>query len=213
MTLKQGITTQFVLPYIGGCALVIFFGLSISQIQRPETVADFLTKFPFGLFGGAAAFLFLAAVTVQSILPRSAKEILVFWRLKERLPGHRAFKDESISADGRINWQTVRSYGGEPNLSATEQNNLWYRWYRSYQDHPTVIQSHRLYLAFRDLTAVAALSAPIFAIAVFWSLSVWVAILFMIFPVLAYTMFMIVARNKAYDMMAQVLVMKSSEPD
>jgi hypothetical protein len=47
---------------------------------------------------------------LSSLIPSSAKAVLVFWRLRHALPGHRAFTDKTLS-DPRIDRERLRKRG------------------------------------------------------------------------------------------------------
>ncbi len=94
------------------------------------------------------------ALILNGILGGDFKAILVFWRIKHALPGCRAFS-EYLETDPRINPSIMESHYGELPADPVEQNRLWYRIYQRHESHPAVRDSHRNYLATRDLTALS----------------------------------------------------------
>ena len=96
-----------------------------------------------------------AAVILNGVVGDTTKAVLVFWRLRDPLPGSRAFSTH-IHADPRINPAEISRKHGELPTDPAEQNRLWYRIYRSYESEPAVRDAHRSYLATRDMAALGA---------------------------------------------------------
>lgn len=95
-----------------------------------------------------------------SLLSSDAKAVLVFWRLRDTLPGHRAFSVHAIK-DPRIDMETLRKNAGKFPEAPRDQNATWYRLYKKVESEITVAQAHRHYLLFRDLATLSLLLAPI----------------------------------------------------
>lgn len=138
-SLKKGIGAKYLIPivtlYAAAAGLLGLDGLTLSQaaIQRA------------GIAGASGVGLLI----LGDLVPRSVKEVLVFWRLKERLPGCRAF---SVIAprDRRIDPTDLAVLLPTSPMNATEQNALWYRWFKETEDNPTVADAHKRYLALRE---------------------------------------------------------------
>jgi len=103
-----------------------------------------------------------------SLFSSDAKAVLVFWRLTETLPGHRAF---SVYAqkDSRIDLTALRKNIGAFPESAREQNTKWYKLYKKVESDVAVAQAHRHYLLFRDLAAISLLLAPVSLLLLYFS--------------------------------------------
>ncbi len=84
------------------------------------------------------------ALALNAFIPAWLKHVLVFWRTKDVLPGHRAFSE-----------------------MAAEQNTLWYRLLHKHEEHPAVADAHRRFLALRDMTASVVLLAVFLSFAAF----------------------------------------------
>ncbi|MBW1731404.1 MAG: hypothetical protein JRJ75_11020 [Deltaproteobacteria bacterium] len=89
------------------------------------------------------------------------KEFLVFWRIRHRLPGHRAF---SIIGprDARVNMKKVTALF--PNGLPTDpelQNQEWFALYKKYEGERRVFYSQKAFLLTRDLTALTAAAVPL----------------------------------------------------
>jgi hypothetical protein len=101
------------------------------------------------------------SIVLEGFLSNSIKEFLIFWRIKHRLPGHRAF---SIIGprDARVNMQKVRTLfpHGLP-TNPEVQNQEWFDLYKKYEDERRVFYSHKAFLLTRDLTALTAAALPL----------------------------------------------------
>jgi len=90
---------------------------------------------------------------INGLLSSEQKTVLVFWRLKDPLPGTRAF---SVHAprDMRIDMARLQSLHGNLPTSAKNQNALWYRIFKSNHDDIMVWKSHKDFLLARDMAAM-----------------------------------------------------------
>lgn len=80
------------------------------------------------------------------------KGVLVFWRIKNILPGCRAFT-ELAGSDPRIDLKRVRqAVGSDLPTDPSEQNKAWYRLYQQVRDSASIQDAHKDYLLFRDIT-------------------------------------------------------------
>lgn len=94
------------------------------------------------------------AVVLNGFLSADVKAMLVFWKLKNPLPGCRAFS-KYLKRDPRVDPSIIRDrYGGLPS-DPTEENRLWYKIYRQREGDTRVRDAHRNYLATRDLAALS----------------------------------------------------------
>lgn len=103
-----------------------------------------------------ATVLFISIIVgiLNAQLSPNTKARLVFWRWSYPLPGCRAFS-EYIHTDSRIDKSKILSLHNPPPTLPDEQNALWYKWYREYQNEPSVMQSHREYLFTRDYAGLS----------------------------------------------------------
>jgi hypothetical protein len=99
-------------------------------------------------------------IVMEGIFKNSIKEFLVFWRFKNRLPGHRAFS-HICPKDPRIDMEKVQLLFPHGIPSAPkEQNNEWYNIYRKYQNEILVFYAHKAYLLTRDLASLTVVLLP-----------------------------------------------------
>lgn len=104
----------------------------------------------------AVMLLPVIVLLLSGLLSSDVKAILVFWKLKNVLPGHDAFTKHA-GADSRIDPSTLRRNVGAFPLDPKEQNAMWYRLYRRVGNDPSVGEAHRMFLLFRDMSAVSVL--------------------------------------------------------
>jgi hypothetical protein len=95
---------------------------------------------------------------ISGLIPRGLKEWLVFWRVKHRLPGYRAFT-KYAHGDYRIfPDDLIQSIGGMPETPQAE-NSTWYRLYNMHEADDRVRESNRLYLLYREISSYTVLTA------------------------------------------------------
>ena len=102
--------------------------------------------------------LLVGAITVfggllSNILPNNIKHMLVYWRFKNVLSGHRCRK--LCVKDPRLNLNDLKKKWPKlflHDLEESEQNNYWYRdIYSPMENKPQVVQAHRSFLLYRDV--------------------------------------------------------------
>lgn len=127
--------------------LVIAFHSAIEDLT-PTTVM--------AIRASLTALLPVPALVLSSLISADHKAILVFWRLRHPLPGARAF---SVHAplDPRIDLVVLRKNIGEFPTTDRDQNAKWYGLYRLVDSAPSVVDSHKNYLLFRDIAAMSLL--------------------------------------------------------
>ena len=99
------------------------------------------------------------ALILSSLLSADHKAVLVFWRLRNPLPGARAFSVHA-PADPRIDLAKLRKNVGEFPTTERDQNSKWYGLYKQVDSDPSVVDSHKNYLLFRDIAAMSLLLVP-----------------------------------------------------
>jgi hypothetical protein len=106
----------------------------------------------------------VVVLLLASILPSNWKAILVYWKITEALPGHEAFTKYGPS-DPRVDLELLRKNVGAFPSDRREQNAMWYRLYRRVATEPSVLDSHKLFLLFRDMAAISILLAVLVPVA------------------------------------------------
>ena len=100
----------------------------------------------------------LSILILCFIIPVDIKNIIIFWRLKNPLPGCRVFT-ELICKDQRIDIKELENRYGKPPNDPREQNVLWYKIYKENQNEKIVLSSHGKWLLFREITSIALMFA------------------------------------------------------
>lgn len=95
---------------------------------------------------------------LNNVVPREWKNSLVFWRLRNVLPSHRAFSLHA-ERDPRVSISKLRSRLGHFPTAPRDQQDIWFGLYQVHKADTAVLDSHRLHLIFRDLAAVSFLLA------------------------------------------------------
>lgn len=140
------------------------------------------------------------------LLPASWKATLVFWRIKNALPGCRAFTKHAKN-DPRIDESKLRTVLGVIPLSPREENAVWYRCYKSVHDHLTVREAHKQFLLNRDLTSISFLFFVFGTLAAGPSGASPVNIgIYAMITMLQYVVFAVVARNYGNRFVCNALV-------
>jgi len=108
---------------------------------------------------------FPLTIILEGILSSDMKAILVFWKLRDPLPGFRAFTNIAPN-DSRIDMDKLCKLfpTGLPN-EPRKQNQEWYKLYRMYENKPLVLDAHNSFLLTRDLAALTAVLIPISLVA------------------------------------------------
>jgi hypothetical protein len=114
-----------------------------------------------------------AATVANGLLSANMKARLVFLRWRHALPGHRAFSKYAAS-DPRIDIDELKTACGNtfPD-DPVDQNNTWYRLYKSIEKRSSVLQAQRDFLLMRDYAGLAALFVIVFGSAAFVEVPSW----------------------------------------
>jgi hypothetical protein len=147
---KSQVVVQFLVPVAIGYLLAAVFLLK----------GAFPTTGQIWDHAAAAGIVAVAATLVQDLVPKPLKETLIFWRLRNRLPGHRCFSARSLS-DPRIDRRQIPDVDGLAAQGPAEQNNTWYAQYRKVSERPAVSHYSFRYLAWRDTATLLALLTAI----------------------------------------------------
>ncbi|MGH7470918.1 MAG: hypothetical protein ACRENP_23470 [Longimicrobiales bacterium] len=134
-----------------------------------HTVIDDLTPTRMAVIRASlTALLPIPALILSSLISADHKAILVFWRLKHPLPGSRAFSVHA-PADHRIDLAKLEKNLGQFPVSERDQNSKWYGLYKQVDSDPSVVDSHKNYLLFRDIAAMSLLLVPVLPVVMYFS--------------------------------------------
>lgn len=108
----------------------------------------------------AVSIMPVLVMLITSLIPAEAKTVLVFWRLQNALPGHRAFSKYATN-DPRINLEVLKNKVGPFPEDPRKQNATWYGIYKQVENEPSVLLAHGQYLLFRELAVLSVFLIPI----------------------------------------------------
>lgn len=100
----------------------------------------------------------LSILVLNFVIPVDIKNVIIFWRLKNPLPGCRVFT-ELICKDPRVDIKELENKYGEFPTDPREQNTLWYKIYKDRQNEQIVLSSHGKWLLFREIASIALIFA------------------------------------------------------
>lgn len=149
------------------------------------------------------------ALVLTWLVPANLKATLVYWRLRNALPGHRAFS-AYMQRDGRIDVQHLTATLGAIPTEPADQNRIWYRLLKAHEGAPEIAETHQRFLFFRDVASFSALlSFAIPALSfLLWDVSAMgVGALF----AMQYLLFMLAGRNAGIRLVQNVLALASSK--
>jgi hypothetical protein len=164
------------------------------------------------LRSGLAAVAPVVVFLLTSLLPPHVKAVLVFWRIRDALPGHRAFSLYAFR-DPRIDIESLKKNVGQFPDSPRDQNSLWYRLFKKVEGEEAVALAHRQFLLFRDLASISILLIAI-APALLYALgvpSLNIGIVIALF-LIQYSATAIAARNHGERLVTNVLAVHSTKP-
>lgn len=97
---------------------------------------------------------------LQDLIPKPVKEALIFWRIRNRRSGHRAFSKER-KFSSILRRDEVVDISIRENLAPMYQDRLFYEIYDRFRDKGNVKHSSYRYLQWRELSAVILVSGII----------------------------------------------------
>lgn len=155
------------------------------------------------------ALLPLLTIILNGIISNALKEFIVFWKVKNRLPGHRAFS-RFVEMDSRVDKNSlIQKYGEFPN-NPKEQNSLWYKIYKQHNKVPIIWNSHRDFLLTRDLASLGFIFIIVFGIAAFFiEVTLNTQIIYLSFLLMQVLILAITAKNYGNRFVCNVLAIAS----
>ena len=93
---------------------------------------------------------------VNGLLNSNVKAILVFWRIKNVLPGCRSFTKLAPN-DPRIDMESLKTKVNDFPIAPKDQNAVWYKLSKAHAAKLSVKSSHKQYLLLRDFTSFSSL--------------------------------------------------------
>jgi hypothetical protein len=155
--------------------------------------------------GLVVAMMPVLVLVLSGLVSSSIKANLVFFRLKDPLPGHRAFS-KLAPADPRIRMAELRAKIGALPRSPKEQNALWYKLYKLHEGAQIVETSHRSFLLARDLATISLLFAVIGSLGLVLGGTGWVTLAYFGIMMGQFVALAVVASNHGKRMVCNVIV-------
>lgn len=153
----------------------------------------------------------MVAGFLNEFISSPLKASLVFWRLREVLPGHRAFS-KIVHTDPRIDVSALQQKLGAFPTDARGQNQLWYRLYRKHEDDIRVQDTHQSFLLYRDCASLTCLMGLVVIVLTFFlNVADWQRWILSLGIVLQYLSCVLAARNTGVRFVQSVLVAESVE--
>jgi len=152
---KSRVVVQYLVPI---ALMYTVLGLFLFKGKAP-TIGAVLP------YWGGMAGLTIAMTLAQDLFPKSTKEFVVFWRVRDRLPGHRAFT-EKFGDLSRYDVDNISNIDSLKLLSPAKQQQMFYRTYRHHEKDARVSHYSFRYLAWRDsassLILTGSVTVPVF---------------------------------------------------
>jgi len=146
------------------------------------------------------------------VVPSNWKEIFVFWKKNNRLPGCYAFS-KYAKEDNRIDIKLLKSKYGKFPKKPSKQNALWYGIYRNIKDKG-IDKTHKDFLLARELTIITLLFIVIAIPSLFLFTNMTdnnnILWLYVVFLLVEYLVLRFIAKNHAERMVTNVLAYESS---
>jgi hypothetical protein len=151
----------------------------------------------------------LVLFILNGIVSSDLKAIIIFWRIKNPLPACRAFSHYA-KRDDRIDFNKLETkYNPLPD-AAKDQNSIWYKIYKIFQEDPVVKKSHKDFLLGRDLCSISLLFLVFGGILGLFLISDNTKWWYLIFAFGQYLILAIVAQNHGKRFVCNVLALETS---
>ena len=150
-----------------------------------------------------------AAFVLDGVLSPDAKTRIVYWRWRHPLPGSRAFSIH-LHKEHRADPVRLSQIWGAFPEDPVDQNRLWYRIYKSFEEETRVREAHRASLFSRDVTAYTLLFLVFFGAAALFSDASWATWRWYLGALtMQYALVMMAARSHGVRFVRQVLTIAS----
>lgn len=185
--------------------IAIFLTLLNAGNIDTQSIQDYYEKLSLkdGFF---FSILILLIIVLSGMISNKVKEMVVFWKIKDRLPGCRAFSQYS-KEDSRIDLKVLKSKFGKIPTSPSEQNRYWYKIFKTLNDKSND-STHKDSLLCREL-AVMTIEMFVFTIPIFLFYGAVIGFSYFVFIVLEYFMVRYCAKNSAERLVVNTLALAS----
>jgi len=153
--------------------------------------------------------LSLIIIVIGGVFPNSIKEVIVFWKLENRLPGCVAFS-KYVNEDARINVKELKKKIGKFPTSATKQNSKWYKIFQSIDDK-SIDKTHQDSLLCRELSVMTLLM--LLLVVLIYVKYDLIALYYLCFLICEYLVVRFCAKNTAERLVVNSLALWSARDD
>lgn len=151
----------------------------------------------------------LITLFLNNLLSSNFKAKIVFWRIRNPLPGTRVFS-KLLFNDQRIDEDILVSKYGELPTNPNAQNKLWYKLLKKNEENVIIRSSHKNYLLLRDISGISfflfTIYIPIYLV---FYLDMPYALFFLIYLFLQYIGFAVSSQNTGKRFVLNVLAVDS----
>lgn len=155
-------------------------------------------------------FLPLILFILNGLISSDQKARLCFWRFKHTLPGCRAFS-KYLYKDDRIDKSYFLSQYAPLPDNPQEQNALWYKFYKTQQEEPSVKKSHKDFLLGRDICSISFLFLIFGGISGLFLIEGNIKWAYIGFAIIQYFILVLVTQNHGKRFVCNVLATESSK--
>lgn len=180
--------------------------LNIGSIET-QSIQGYYEKLSLkdGVFFGV---LILLVIVFSGMVSNKVKEMVVFWKTKDRLPGCRAFS-QYAKEDSRIDLKVLKAKFGKIPTSPSEQNKHWYKIFKTLNDN-SINSTHKDSLLCRELS-VMTLEMFLLTIPIFLFYGAVIGFSYFVFIVVEYLMVRYCAKNSAERLVVNTLALASAK--
>lgn len=160
--------------------------------------------------GMVFALLPIIVFIILGVSSKDLKEIVVFWKRDNRLPGCYAFSKYAKN-DNRISLNLLKNKYGKLPKNPAKQNTLWYGIYRNIKDDG-ISKTHKDFLLAREWTMITVLfillAVP--SLYFFTDISIGSLLYYFLFLLIEYFVIRYIAKNHAERLVTNTLAYESS---
>jgi hypothetical protein len=152
--------------------------------------------------------LVLLIIILSGMVSNKVKEVVVFWKFENRLPGCRAFS-QYAKEDSRIDLKELKSKFGKIPISHSKQNKYWYKIFKTL-NNKSIDNTHKDFLLCRELVVIT-IEMFLLIIPIFWYYSFVIGISYFGFLIFEYLIVRYCAKNTAERLVVNTLALASSK--
>ena len=185
-------------------AAVFISGLDEFWIKLSNYYKNF--KIEDGILVGLGS---LIVIVFTGLISAEWKARIVFLKWKNPLPGHRSFT-KLAKLDSRIDLKILEKKYGTLPVDEKEQNLLWYKIYKEYENEVIVKTSQSHFLLTRDLASVTIIvTIIIIMVMLIYKLGIGVIFIFFLVMTLHYFVLILSSQNYGRRFVCNVLTLAS----